>query len=107
MPRRSATKNKPPADPLSELADAVDTAAETVAAGPQEAKIGSAARGPAADSLAHYVYTGSYLLTFGVMFPTLMVARSISSNNPAVRGDADGARAARAKATNSKKSPAP
>jgi hypothetical protein len=104
MPRKPASRKKPVTDPLSKLADAIDTAAETVTDRPPEVDLGSAASGPAPDSLAHYVYTGSYLVTFGVVFPALMIARSISSNNPAAGGATGGARAAGAKARNSKES---
>ena len=106
MARRSAAKKKPPPDPLSELADAVAAAAAAAATSPHEAEASSAAGGPAPGSLAHYLYTGSYLVTFGVVFPALLIARSISSNNPAAVGAANGAETATAQAKNSKKSAA-
>jgi hypothetical protein len=101
MPRRPAAKKKPPTDSLSELADEMATAAETMTAGQHEADASSAGDDPAPDSFAHYVHRGSYLLTYGVMFPALMFAMSISANNSAARGGG-----ARAKAKNSKKRPA-
>jgi hypothetical protein len=47
--------------------------------------------------LSRFVYTTSYTLSFGVVFPATILARSIPRNNAAVRGLIDGARAATAK----------
>jgi hypothetical protein len=88
MPRRPSGRKKPPTNPLSELADAIDTAAETVRDRPNEGDLSSAAPGAPRKSPVGYVYAGSYVLTYGVMFPALMIARGV----------ADGARTARAKA---------
>ena len=47
--------------------------------------------------LSRFVYTTSYTLSYGVVFPATILARSIPRNNAAVRGLIDGARAATAK----------
>jgi hypothetical protein len=91
MPRRSATKKKPSTDPLAEIANAFDSAVRTAKAGQHEAEGRSAAHGIGSKSPAGYVYAGSYVLTFGVMFPALMIARGVT----------DGVRAARAQAKDS------
>jgi hypothetical protein len=47
--------------------------------------------------LSRFVYTTSYTLSYGVVFPATLLARSIPRNNAAVRGLIDGAKAATAK----------
>jgi hypothetical protein len=44
--------------------------------------------------LCRFVYTTSYTLSYGVVFPATLIARSIPVDNAAVRGLIDGARAA-------------
>jgi hypothetical protein len=44
-----------------------------------------------------FVYTTSYTISYGVVFSTTLLARSIPQDNAAVRGLIDGARAAREK----------
>jgi hypothetical protein len=44
--------------------------------------------------LSRFVYTTSYTLSYGVVFPATLLARSIPRNNAAVRGLIDGAKAA-------------
>ncbi len=48
--------------------------------------------------LCRFVYTTSYTISYGVVFPATLLARSIPVDNAAVRGLIDGARAATAKA---------
>jgi hypothetical protein len=48
--------------------------------------------------VARFVYTACYVASYGVVFPTLVVARSIPRDNAAVRGLVDGAGAARRRA---------
>ena len=47
--------------------------------------------------LSRFVYTTSYTLSYGVVFPATLIARSVPRDNAAVRGLMDGARAAREK----------
>lgn len=47
--------------------------------------------------MARFVYTTCYTLSYGVVFPSLLLARSIPRDNAAVRGLVDGAGAAEAK----------
>ena len=44
--------------------------------------------------LCRFVYTTSYTISYGVVFPATLIARSIPVDNAAVRGLVDGARAA-------------
>jgi len=48
--------------------------------------------------LCRFVYTTSYTISYGVVFPATLLARSIPMDNAAVRGLIDGARAATEKA---------
>jgi hypothetical protein len=44
--------------------------------------------------LSRFVYTTSYTLSYGVVFPATLIARSVPRDNAAVRGLIDGARVA-------------
>jgi hypothetical protein len=44
--------------------------------------------------LCRFVYTTSYTLSYGVVFPATLIARTVPKDNAAVRGLIDGARAA-------------
>ena len=44
--------------------------------------------------LCRFVYTTSYTISYGVVFPSTLLARSIPLDNAAVRGLVDGARSA-------------
>ena len=48
--------------------------------------------------LSRFVYTTSYTISYGVVFPATLIARSVPLDNAAVRGLIDGARAATEKA---------
>ena len=47
----------------------------------------------ALDSISRMVYTGSYVLAYGVVYATVFVARSLPQENPITRGFRDGGRA--------------
>jgi hypothetical protein len=44
--------------------------------------------------VSRFVYTTCYTISYGVVFPSVLVARSIPKDNPIVRGLIDGARGA-------------
>ena len=44
-----------------------------------------------------FVYTTSYTLSYGIVFPATLIAKSIPKDNAAVRGLIDGAASAKAK----------
>ena len=46
---------------------------------------------------SRFVYTTSYTISYGVVFPTVLIARSIPKNNILVKGLIEGAEAASAK----------
>ena len=48
----------------------------------------------ALESISRMVYTGSYVLAYGVVYATVFVARSLPQENPAMRGFRDGGWAA-------------
>jgi hypothetical protein len=48
----------------------------------------------ALENLARMVYTGSYVLAYGVVYATVFVARSLPQENSIMRGFRDGGRAA-------------
>jgi len=48
----------------------------------------------ALESISRMVYTGSYVLAYGVVYATVFVARSLPQENPVMRGFRDGGWAA-------------
>jgi ABC-type phosphate/phosphonate transport system substrate-binding protein len=48
----------------------------------------------ALESISRMVYTGSYVLAYGLVYATVFVARSLPQDNPIMRGFRDGGRAA-------------
>jgi hypothetical protein len=82
-------------DPLKTVADALDTAVKAAKEGATDAKATAGKALPAAGRfLSRFVYTTSYTFSYGFVFPAIMIAKSIPSNNAAVHGFVDGARAA-------------
>ena len=82
-------------DPLKTIADALDTAVKAAKVGTADAKKAADNAFPAAGRfLSRFVYTTSYTFSYGVVFPTIMIAKSIPTNNAVVNGFVDGARAA-------------
>jgi len=82
-------------DPLKTVADALDTAVKAAKDGAADAKVAAGKALPAAGRfLSRFVYTTSYTFSYGVVFPAVMIAKSIPANNAVVHGFVDGARAA-------------
>jgi len=82
-------------DPLKTVADALDTAVKAAKNGAADAKVAAGNALPAAGRfLSRFVYTTSYTFSYGVVFPAVMIAKSIPTNNAIVHGFVDGARAA-------------
>ena len=48
----------------------------------------------ALESISRMVYTGSYVLAYGLVYATVFAARSLPQDNPIMRGFRDGGRAA-------------
>jgi hypothetical protein len=79
-------------DPLKSIASALETAFQAVKDGSADATAAAENALPAATRfLARLAYTTSYTLTFGVVFPSMMIARSIPADNAIIRGFTDGA----------------
>jgi hypothetical protein len=84
-----------PGDPLRTLADALETAAQTVRDGAVGASATVNKALPAASHfVSRFVYTTCYTFSYGLVFPTVLLAKSIPANNAVVHGFVDGAQAA-------------
>ena len=82
-------------DPLKTVADALETAVQAAKDGAADAKATVEKALPAASRfLSRFVYTTSYTLSYGIVFPTMLIAKSIPTNNAMVHGFIDSARAA-------------
>lgn len=82
-------------DPLKAVADAMDAAVQATREGVAKARATASGAIPGAgEMLSKAVYGTCYSLSYGVVFPTLLIARSIPKNNAAVHGFVDGAQAA-------------
>jgi hypothetical protein len=82
-------------DPLKTVADALETAVQAARDGAADAKATVDKALPAASRfLSRFVYTTSYTFSYGIVFPTMLIAKSIPTNNAMVHGFIDGARAA-------------
>ena len=84
-----------PGDQLKIVADALETAVETVKNGAVNAKATVQGALPTASRfLSRFVYTTTYTVSYGIIFPSVLIAKSIPTNNPLAHGFIDGARAA-------------
>ncbi len=82
-------------DPLEVLPDAMDAAAQSATEGIREARTVVTDAVPVAGQyLAQAVYKTCYTISYGVIFPSLLIARSLPKDNAAVHGLIDGAHAA-------------
>ena len=82
-------------DPLKSVADALETAVQAAKDGAGDVKAAVEKTLPAASRfLSRLVYTTCYTISYGVLFPTVLIAKSIPADNAVVNGLVDGARAA-------------
>jgi hypothetical protein len=95
MSDTQAISSHDPIKATTETLELVEQAARHGAADAREA----AARTWTATGLfvQRFVYTTCYTFSYGVVFPSVLLARSIPVNNTAVRGLIEGAHAARQK----------
>jgi hypothetical protein len=85
----------PSADPLKTVADVVETALQAARDGTADAKATVEKALPVASRfVSRFVYTTCYTFSYGIVFPTVLLARSIPRNNAVVHGLVDGAQAA-------------
>jgi hypothetical protein len=83
-------------DPLQAVADAMDAAVNAAKEGVEGARATANEVLPAVNSfLSRAVYRTCYSISYGVVFPSLLIARSIPTNNAVIHGFVDGAHAAR------------
>jgi hypothetical protein len=87
--------NPTSSDPLESVADALDAAVQT-AKGQVDGALESVSGAlPALGGLlSSLTYKTCYTVAYGVVFPTMLVVRTIPKDNAAVHGFIDGARAA-------------
>jgi hypothetical protein len=82
-------------DPLNAVADAMEAAVKGAKQGVSDAQAMAAEAVPAATKMvSNLVYKTCYGISYGVVFPSILLARSIPTDNAAVHGLIDGARAA-------------
>jgi hypothetical protein len=82
-------------DPLQSVADAMQAAVDSAREGAIQAQESAARLLPQASRFAsRFVYTSCYTISYGVVFPTALLAMSIPSNNAFVQGLIDGSHAA-------------
>jgi hypothetical protein len=82
-------------DPMKTVADALEKAVHSATESVADAKASLEKSLPGAQRfMSRLVYTTCYTLSYGVVFPTVWVARSIPADNPLVTGVTEGAKAA-------------
>jgi hypothetical protein len=82
-------------DPLRVASSALETAVQAARDGAADARAAVENALPAASRfLSRFIYTTSYTFSYGVVFPAVLIARAIPSDNALVHGLVDGARAA-------------
>ena len=74
------------------MRDAATTASEHAAKVKESA---GEAGATALESISRMVYTGSYVLAYGIVYTAVFVAQSLPQGNPIMRGFRDGGQAAR------------
>ena len=80
---------------MKSVADALETAVQAARDGAADARSAVEKALPAASRfLSRFIYTTSYTFSYGVVFPAVLIAKSIPSDNAVVHGLIDGARAA-------------
>ncbi len=88
----------PVADPFVAVADAMQSAADSMTHGAAAARDAAVEAMPSIGQFANrFIYSTCYTLSYGVVFPLALVALSVPQNNPLVHGLVDGSRAARNK----------
>lgn len=85
-------------EPVHETGSAIEIVTKAAKDGAADAKV-AAAKLWTNTSLffCRFVYTTSYTISYGVVFPSVLIARSIPKNNSFVRGLVEGAEAASTK----------
>ena len=93
--QRPCRQGSSPRDPLKTVADALETAVKAAKDGAADAKQRSKRHFPPRAVFYPGLSTPRrYTLSYGVVFPAVLIAKSIPTNNAVVHGMVDGARAA-------------
>lgn len=96
MSDEATTIENPSADPLRSAADAMALALQAARDGAADAQERVNQMMPAIGGfVSRLTYTTCYAVSYGVVFPSLLVARAVPRDNAIVHGLVDGARAAR------------
>jgi hypothetical protein len=96
MSDEAISRETPAADPLRSAADAMALALQAAKDGAVDAQARVSEMMPAIGGfISRLTYTTCYAVSYGVVFPTLLIARTVPKDNAIVNGFADGARAAR------------
>lgn len=94
----SDSQTFPASDPLGSAQKTLDLVTEAAQRGATDAKEAAVRTlDTAARFLNRFVYTTCYSVSYGLVFPAVLVARAIPRDNAAVRGLIEGADAARKK----------
>lgn len=82
-------------DPLRSISDAMREAITNASDDASRAheKLCEASAG-LGNSVSRFAYTSSYMLSYGIVYASVFVARSVPQDNPIVEGFIDGGRAA-------------
>ncbi len=82
-------------EPLKLVADALDSAVQAAKGGVEHLRLTASGALPALGSfLAGATFKTCFAVSYGVVFPVVLVARAIPQENPVVHGLIDGTRAA-------------
>jgi hypothetical protein len=83
-------------DPLKTVADALEAAVQAAKDGAEHAREAAASMMPESGSMWSLVaYKTCYAISYGLVFPSVLLANSIPQNNALVHGLIDGAHAAK------------
>jgi len=94
----SEATTSPNEDPLQSIADALQTAGDSIKEGAVHAQAKATQVFPQVSRFAsRFMYTTCYTISYGVVFPSALLAMSIPQDNAFVHGLIDGAHAARQK----------
>ncbi len=96
MKERAMSRDAADVDPLRTAGDALGLAVQAVREGAADAQAKVAELMPSAgEFLGRITYTSCYMMSYGLVFPALLMARAVPKDNAIVHGLLDGAAAAR------------
>jgi len=96
MPEHALTAHVDNSDPLQGASDAMGSAVQAVKQGASDAQAQISEAVPAVGRfLGRVIYSSSYAVSYGIVFPVMLVVRVVPKDNAVVHGLVDGALAAR------------